>query len=145
MRIAARSHLKAGCLAVAGIAILSLAYLFPVILRASGEGIDRAALSIVLTPTVSLVMGLAVWLVFYFPLSVVADKLATTTAARMKWSAVLCSTTMIGLSLGLSHRFELPLPFLLVTSVVLGAGGALYSFFKVGFATELSLRRQRES
>ena len=144
MSIAVRSHLKAGCLAVAGIVILSIAYLFPIVLRAAGEGVDRGVLSIVLVPTVSLVVAVAVWLVFYVPLSIVADKVATTTAARMKWSAVL-SVTIFGLGFGLLRRFGFPASFLLVTSVVLGAGGGLYSFFRVGFATELSLRHQRES
>ena len=57
MSIAVRSHLKAGCLAVAGIVILSIAYLFPLVLRAAGEGVDRGVLSIVLVPTVSLVVA----------------------------------------------------------------------------------------
>jgi hypothetical protein len=143
MKIAVRSHLRAGCLAVAGIAVVSSAYLFPIVLRASGESSLAGAASVVLVPTAGLLLAVAVWLVFYVPLSLVAERIATTTAARMQWTALLCGVTTFAVGAALMGRSDIPVLFLTMTSVVLGLGGALYSFFRIRISDELSSGRPR--
>ncbi len=137
--VGARSHLKAGCFAVTGVAILSVGYLFPTILRGSGKSSQDGVISIAIVLAVSLVVAVAVWLVVYLPLSSLAEKMGTTTAARMKWSAVLCTVTLLVVTMGVLGRIGIPLWFALAASVVLGCGGAVYSFFRGRIAHELSL------
>ena len=143
--VGARSHLKAGGFAVTGIAILSVGYLFPTILRSSGKSSQDGAISIAIVLTLSFALAVAVWLVVYIPLSSLAERMGTTTAARMKWSAVLCTVMLLAVTVGVLGRIGIPLWVALAASVVLGCGGAVYSFFRGRIAHELSLRPQRES
>lgn len=144
-RFGFRSHLEAGCFAVAGIAILTMGYLFPTILRSSGKSSQDGAMSIAIVLAVSVVLAVAVWLVVYLPLSSLAERLGTTTVARMKWSAVLCTVMLLVVTAGVLGRIGIPLWFAVAASVVLGCGGAVYSFFRGRIAHEQSLKRQRVS
>jgi hypothetical protein len=140
-RIALRSHLEAGCCAVAGITILSAGYLFPIVLRGAGESTEEGIFSIAIVVGVGLSLALSVWLLIYVPLSSLADRLASTTVSRVKLSALLSTLVLAGLTVGAGLRFDTPILVFLMASVVLGVGGALYTFFRAGIARQLSARR----
>jgi hypothetical protein len=124
---------------------LTVGYLFPTILRSSGKSSLHSAVSVAMVLVVSLVLAFTVWLVIYLPLSSVAEKIGATAAARMKWSAVLCTAALFGVAAGVRGRIGIPLWWLLVSAVVFGCGGAIYSFFRGRIVHELSVRRQRGS
>jgi hypothetical protein len=83
LRKAIRAHIAAGGLAVAGIAGLGVAYLFPLIIAASSKGGRTAAATTGLIALGSLAFAIVVWLVFYLPVSVAAGMIAKKRSARL--------------------------------------------------------------
>jgi hypothetical protein len=140
VRIGLRSHLTAGALAVTGITILSAGYLFPLVLRGAGKGSTDGVISIAMVVVISVSLAVAVWLLVYVPLSILVDKMASTTLGRVKLSAAFSTLVLSGVSVVLVGRSGGPMLALLLVSIVLGLGGALYTFFRAGIARELSAR-----
>ena len=144
-RKSVRAHMGAGCLAVAGIAGLTAAYLFPVVLKASSRGPREAGFSAGLVLGGSVAFALAIWLLFYLPSSIVADMITRGRPARPWLSAVLCWTGLTVVTFALVNRHDqrphaLATGFLLFVAIVISLGCALYSFLK----TWLASREPRE-
>jgi hypothetical protein len=146
LRKAIRAHIAAGGLAVAGIAGLGVAYLFPLIIAASSKGGRTAAATTGLIALGSLAFAIVVWLVFYLPVSVAAGMIAKKRSARLGLSALLCTLGLSAAVLWLMHRFDQPPHFvarsvLLMMAGILGSGCALYSFLK-GWIAERVLKER---
>ena len=129
-----RAHLGAGGLAVAGIAGLGTIYLLPVVLfapRAERHG----ALDVLLLLAVSLAFALAVWLLLYLPLSVIAEKVTLKASTRVWLPAALLAAGAGAAVLVLMNRIDQP-PHLLArimllgAAILLGLGCALYTLIK---------------
>jgi hypothetical protein len=137
--------LQTGGLAVAGIAILSAGHLFPVVLRFAGMSSQDGILSIAMVAAASLILGVAVWLLIYVPASILADRIASATASRMALSALFSTVVLAGITIGVLRPLGWKLLYFLLVSVVLGLGGAVYSFFRAGIARQLSMRSAHAS